>query len=480
MPFGQPDDKIAEVMILRQEETAVDHREKKCVSALQNWIVGFCLLLTLAPILASFTVRPFYYLFQGDIGQGRCTVLELGEYWGNIVYFLGACLLVCTVLGAGKRYSGHLGCLREKGWLSRHWLPCCLLCLLLWSVLSFCFADDKMAGLWGAHLCQEGLILFSYYGAIFLACSWLTGKQRRLLCESLVLTGAFTGILLILGGNPTVQRIFYIEYPETVMFHQYNHYGYFLAVCAPLSLGLLLETDARRKGLWLWRLLQLWLIFNAMAFNSTRGSFLAVALEILCLHIYVFTCRKEKRLALLLLDLPVVATFLFLNTGSILLDRLGLMLKELLGFASAPDKEEALNQLGTERGMLWRYGLEIVKKRPLLGFGPGNMMEQFRPYMKRPSSPHNDLILMAGSLGIPAVIFYVLGLLGHLRGFFSIAKKLSILEVSIFGAVLSYLISASLGVSMYYTTPYFYMVLGFSYGIYRENINSCKDCHTDG
>ena len=445
-------------------------REKE--AALQKGITALCLILTLAPVLASLTARPFYKLTQGGTYKGYCNVLEFGEYWGNIVYFLGACLLICTLLGAMQRYGGHLGCLKEKDWLREHGLPCCLLGLFLWSILSFFFAEDKMTGLWGAYLCQEGLILFSYYGAIFLACSWLAGRQKALLCRTLVLTGAITGVLMILCRNPGVRRIFYLEYPETVMFHQYNHYGYFLAVCAPLSLGLLLETDPKRPVTFFLRLLELWLILNAVAFNSTRGSFLGIAAAFFCLHIFVFTCRKEKRGLLLLLDLPVAATFLFLNTGSVLLDRLGLMFQELLGFASAPDKQEALNQLGTERGMLWRYGLEIAGRRPLLGYGPGNMMEQYRPYLDRASSPHNDLILMAGSLGFPGAILYALGIFCHLRGFFSVARKLSVLEASFYGAVLSYLVSSFFGVSMYNTTPYFYMVLGFSYGVYRKYRNS--------
>ena len=447
----------------------MQRKEKESTSALQKAVTGFCLILILAPVLASLTVMPFYERIQGDTYKGYCNVMEFNAYWGNLVYFLGACLLICTLLGAVKRYGGHLGCLQEGDWLRVHGLPCCLLGLLLWSVLSFSFAEDKTLGLWGAYLCREGLVLFFFYGAIFLSCSWLSERQGALLCRTLVLTGAITGVLLILCKNPTVRSIFYLEYPETVMFHQFNHYGYFLAVCAPLSLGLLLETD--RPLAFLWRLLELWLILNAMAFNSTRGSFLAVAVEFLCLHIFVFTCRKEKRGLLLLLDLPMAATFLFLNTGSILLSRLGLMLQELLGLASASNMEAALDQLGTERGMLWRYGLEIAGKRPLLGFGPGNMMDQYVPYLDLPSSPHNDLILMAGSLGFPAVILYVLGLFCHFRGFFTAAKKLSILEASLYGAVLSYLVSSFFGVSMYNTTPYFYMVLGLSYGVYRKYRN---------
>ena len=442
-------------------------------------ITALCVVLTLTPVLASLTAKPLYQRLWGKYYEIYFNVLVFCEYWGNIVYFLGACLLICTVLGAMRKYGGHLGCLKEEGWLKRHWLPSCLLGLFLWSILSFCFAEDKMVGLWGRHSNQEGLILFSYYGALFLSCSWLSEKQRKIICESLVFTGAFTGLLLILAENPVIQKLFYIEYRETVMFHQYNHYGYFLAVCAPLAMGLLLEENFHRPAMWLWRIPALWLIFNAMAFNGTRGSFLAVAAVFLLLNIYVFTCRKEKRLVLILLDLSAAATFLFFNTGSILMERLGLMVRELLNLSSAPDKEAALDQLGTERGMLWRYGLKIVKKRPILGFGPGNMGEQYRPYLDRPSSPHNDLILMAGSLGIPAVIFYVSGLAGHLKGFFSYAKKMTVWEAAMYGSVVSYLISSCLGVSMYYTTPYFYMVLGFSYGVYRkyrdqESMEPCK------
>lgn len=443
--------------------------------------VSAALLAALAvlPVFVSFSFRmPEEYLADVVDLQyaGVLYSFVLGSYWFRCLLILGAFgALLAAFRLAKDGYSGEFqGCFRLT-WIRERWLPACLLALLVWSLLSALLSTDLRVSFLGDDYRQEGFLTYVVYAILFVAALLPDTRQQKWVAEVLTACCAFTGLLVI-----TQWDCFYLEEDlRAAMFHQYNHYGYFLAICFPLCFGLILNDEQPKRWLRAVRLGEFWLICNAVAFNSVRGSFLGILAALAGWHIVILMNHRKRWKRLLMLDLVFAATILHFNTGSTLLDRFGTLFDQLeevqqvvpsateasaatqAADIAAPSK--ALDNLGSERGLLWRLGIRFAMERPVFGYGPDNLGYLYNAYREgMVDRPHNELIQIAASLGLPALAFYVAGLAGHAANFCRRFRKLSIFQLGLFASVGSYLVSSLFGNTMYYTTPYFYMMLAFS------------------
>ena len=80
------------------------------------------------------------------------------------------------------------------------------------------------------------------------------------------------------------------------------------------------------------------------------------------------------------------------------------------------------------------------------------------------SNPHNELLTYALFFGVPAAVCYTVAVLMiFLRHLVSGAWK-DPYALMAFSAALAYFISSFFGVAMFYTTPFFFIMLGYSSG----------------
>ena len=424
--------------------------------------------LVCLPVFVSMTVKPWARRNLQTMAAGIYNYLTVGKYWSFLVYFLGAMIGICMILGAIQKYRWKmLRGLPGKQWILNHWLSLHLFALLILSILSTLLAQDRQQAVWGDWYCHEGLMLYFRYGAIFVTGSWLCRKHIRFVLELLTGVGAFLGILVITQGS-FFPDLFFLQDRQSLMFHQYNHFGYFLAICAPLAMGLYLQDEKPVPVRLAVRLPELWLILNAMAVNGTRGSFLAILFLLIGWNIYVFLLKKDRKNRILLIDALFLAVIFFLNTGAVLTDRMLELFRNVQDIGSAKDPSLAAEHVGNGRGYLWKHGLTFAAKKPIFGYGPANLEAPYRAVGSTTSSPHSDLVLIAASMGFPAMLCYISGLAGHAVHFFKTAKHMDLLEITVFAGTAGYFLSSLVGVSIYYTAPYYFMLLGFSYGISRK------------
>ena len=140
--------------------------------------------------------------------------------------------------------------------------------------------------------------------------------------------------------------------------------------------------------------------------------------------------------------------------------------------ASGSDKAQSA---GSGRWLLWQNGVRFAWERPLFGYGPDNLGARYAVSTASFSDrPHNELIQIAASLGIPAMLFYLSGLIAHLKSFLTLHQRLDRLSIGIFAMIGAYLISSLFGNSMFYTTPFFFLFLGISYGILVDHTDVSK------
>jgi len=405
---------------------------------------------------------------------------SFGITWFHTLLLMGlfAGLVALYALARQHYRTGLRACLK-RDWIKENLLCLCLCLLFFWSIVSALLSGSPAICFVGDPYRHDGVLTYLLYAVVFIAAMQLCERHMKWVAEILCGTCAITGILVITGGR-LIPGLFYLESDlRAVMFHQYNHYGYFLAICFPICLGLLLGDEKPGILRSLLRLAEFWLICNAIAFNSVRGSFVAIIAALIGWNLAVFFGHRSKWKKMLLLDILFAATILALNTGSTLLSRLQMLFWEMEQVQQViPSEQEAvisgvIDNLGTERGLLWRLGIQFALEQPIFGHGPDNLRVLYEAYRETiPDRPHNELIQIAAMMGFPALALYITGIGSHVVNFFRCFRKLSIFHLALFASVGSYLVSSLFGNTMYYTTPYFFMMLGLSHRI-------CRNCQAD-
>ena len=120
--------------------------------------------------------------------------------------------------------------------------------------------------------------------------------------------------------------------------------------------------------------------------------------------------------------------------------------------------------VGTGRLGLWQFAIELIRQRPLLGYGCNGAADRFT-YQSGLAEPavrvHNEYLQVALDYGIPACVIYLAALLITVIYFFKRLKKkdgLSPVARILFIVFVAYCISAFSGIAAYYTVSYFFIM----------------------
>lgn len=453
-----------------------------------QWIslinTGLLILTALLPVLVSL-------IFQEPLKESNLIDIDatnllnmyaFSAFWYQAILYLGFALGLMAVL-VFVRNMENKKFLRCFQWnrIKTSLLPVGLLMMLVWSIPSALLSSNPKLSFLGDGYRHEGVLTYCVYALVFAGALQVSEKHMRWVAEALCATCAFTGILVITGGQ-VVPGIFYLNKIDNgiraAMFHNSNHYGYFLAICFPVCFGLILEEQKTSIFRKIARLAECWLICNAIVFSNCRGSFLAVTAAVIGWNISVFILHKPKWKKCLALDLLFVLTILVFYTENSMLDRMHILGKELVQVQQEEINTQvasSIDTIGTNRVLLWRYGIQFALEKPLFGYGLDNLGYKYAVIRNKTfDRPHNELIQFAAYLGIPALIFYVTAIGSHVAAFFRSFRRLSVFHLALFASVGSYLVSSMFGNTMYYTTPYYIMMLAFTYRICNPQCNEKK------
>ena len=122
---------------------------------------------------------------------------------------------------------------------------------------------------------------------------------------------------------------------------------------------------------------------------------------------------------------------------------------------------------------MWKYGIKIFLQKPILGYGADNLSSEYKKYNIEQDRPHNLIINLLATSGIPGFILYISGIATILfRGFKRLKDNDVIYSIVLF-VIIAYLVSSMFGNSMYYTSPYYFIYLGIlgSISIRRKEQN---------
>ena len=255
------------------------------------------------------------------------------------------------------------------------------------------------------------------------------------------------------------------SYDRDFVFHQYNHYGYYLLMSLAVSAMLVITS----KKLWQKLVFSASLFLGSLALiiNDTFGCQLA-AIAGLAAACAIYSVAKGKFKPVTLVPVLVFAlAFGFAAASSQTLSngilKNGSQIENDMG-ALTEGKENASYSTGVSRMILWENGIRYISEAPLIGTGAdataGRMMIDSDGDNDR---CHCEYMNYAICYGIPAALIYVAAVFAvYLRGL-KYRKKLTDVQLIGLCSAMFYLISAVIGNSMYYTAPFLFILLGMGY-----------------
>ena len=346
---------------------------------------------------------------------------------------------------------------------------------MIWTLVSCIFAENKKNVFEGTEYRKEGYFMYLNYAGFFL-CAFLldSDKLRKTILNTMIVVTTLMAILNLLVSlkiNPVFFNMYFVNTSrKTAYFSNFNHYGYFLMISLMACFGMYVtEKNKKVKVLYL---ISFAFISYMLIYNNTFGCYLAVAISLILYTIYVIIKKKNVVTTLCAILIFVILSctvkennknLAYYNIKGIVKD-IKAIVTRVINIKDDDDDEieKDFEKAGTSRVKLWKYGLQFFAENPILGYGPDNLDSKYDSVgIIDQDRPHNLLIQLATTSGLPGLILYVtaVGII-IIKGIKEFLKK-DEKGQEFLVVVITYLISAMFGNSMYYTSPYFFIFLGF-------------------
>ncbi len=405
----------------------------------------------------SFISHIYWEYGKTDVNMDYAQVIVLDSYRGS-VFFAGeitvlfaVVYLVQELVLKGKHCFRRL---QESIWYIA------LLAMLLQVCIATVFSQDRANSLAGSDYRYEGLGMYFIYGAVLVVAGLLKErKAKRMVFVCFSTVASIIGMTVILqdAGVPFFADYFVVV--RAAVFFQFNHLGYYLCMSILCLMGMIIFEE---KGKLLFTA-ELFLQMYALLVNSTLGAYLGVLVGLVFLGVFVFAGKERKpfrKYLLIPIAIFLLTTFMsfmeWIPTSSGETMRVNIMQI----FRDVKDISEGEgDDAGHGRVTLWKAGLEMIPKHPLVGYGPENMDPEISETIWN-DRVDNEVLQYAIYLGIPGAVYYVLGILLLAIRRLRKLKTLSPGVLIAAACVIGYFFSSMLGNSMFYTAPYYWMFLG--------------------
>lgn len=374
--------------------------------------------------------------------------------WATVPYFVGDIGWLIGIVFLIRLVS-NLELSGKKITLS--FLP--LILLLIFGI--WCFICDYNAEFrFVAFTCylsmHDGFFMyFAYGGIILLGLILSSNKERLILLANTFLSVSFIQAIISLMNNGITDLLCRTHYTNTLgyesVFFNTNHYGYYLVFDVLIVAFLFVYANTRFQKI-IYSIGYIVFIVT-LVLNNTFGAYLAILLTLIFMLVWSAIIRdkdfkKFSFILLLIFILVSLATTLFVpnvydNFYGIYNDVLCILGGEAIS-------GEVIEEVGTGRGQLWKFFLIIAKQNPIYGIGGQNIF----------TSAHNMFLQITTYFGFVGLALYLLVLIAGVVRLVEKRKTLSYIQKATAYLVVAYLISGFFGVTMFYTAPYFYFILG--------------------
>ena len=376
--------------------------------------------------------------------------------WGLLVGDIGIALLI------------WMGCfIIKKVYVKKRYDYLLFSSMFIWLLLSTLVNRHETIVWLGDRYRHEGFFMFlAYSGIFFISTMIFNEKYRRQLLYLLITVSFIMSTLTILDYNGVKIPLFSEKRSGySAIFHQFNHFGYFLLMSGMCAAGLfIIEKKSKLK---IYTIIVFSVIVSTLIINDTFGCYLGVLFGLLFLPFGFSLVNKKFKLKyvmpLVLFGLITVAMNQITGTVG---NNMSILSKDINKIVI---QDETSGSAGTGRWVLWVNAMKFIKDKPLFGHGLDNLGELYDLLGVGTDRPHNEYLQYAAHLGVPALIFYLCGIGSIFMKAYKNRMNLTDTTLVALGVVAAYLVSACFGNTMYYTTPYFMMLLGMATNSGKSN-----------
>lgn len=343
-----------------------------------------------------------------------------------------------------------------------------ILVFLLLAEVSLIFSINKKISLFGETGRHEGFLMIMTYVLVYYFTKYYFREYKHFYK---ILFGIVTaiGILSILQFYDLVpfQKALGLQYKKywtAGTLGNPNFLGSYITIFLPIFMSLFILKGKKRY------LIFAGIVFWAMLCSLTRSAWVAFGVYSFIGIIYVIY-KREKHLIknaiiLLLTFIMIFGVGDILSNGRII-GRNKVMINELKNAAN----EGVTESMGSGRIEIWKVTLNVIKNHPLVGCGVDSLkeaiaIEQFDYFIDRMvrtntyvDKAHNEYLQIAATMGIPALVIYLLFIFFIIKdNMKNIFKDKIILILSL--SILGYLVQAFFNISTIGVAPVFWMLLG--------------------
>lgn len=450
----------------------------------ENYAFVMLIIFSLMPALAMFSPQSFGPLFTGIAQLEICAL-----------FILGAFQLISYASFSSRNYPTpvRIKLCFLKCWesLKNNKAGLIFIGFYVLSAVSSLLAEDTQRAFYGTDFRPDGMRMYTCFAAVFVYSSLIKSKvlKNRIILTNIVCfipislivvqqyfgiigtagvkdAGKFGEFLMNIYNNWGVRTGHFYK-GMTGSFYNLNHVGYYIVVCSMLISGKLYNAKTNKSKI-IWGILALY-SYYVMIVNDTFGGYLAILATLIIMPLFVIIKEKEKNSKIILNAFLPLIIFVAINLVFIVVSpKDNPIVKNFVTLGEDVDTVATSENLeeehaGSGRLEMWLATVDMIKERPLLGFGPDNLKPHYVERDAKLDRAHNEPIERAVATGVPSAIFYYAAIVYALIVFIKSRNSWKCEQrFSSMMATVGYLVSSLTGVFLFYTGGFFFMFLGLS------------------
>lgn len=311
----------------------------------------------------------------------------------------------------------------------------------------------------------ESIYSYITYPLVYFFCGMFvfSPKMKKGLLYTLTISALPLNILVLVNEWFTPVKYFVGGGKAYAVFHNSNHYGYYLVMVIIASCILFVYEGA--VGWKIYNAVSAVIGMTALIVTDVFGSYLAVLIVLICFVVYCFINDKKYRwYAVSALGAFILISFIMSFWYHTLISSFTQLTSDINVISSDSLEYEGPITSGLDRWKMWKGVISHIGENPMLGFGIEGMLNIYGI-----GTPHNELLQYMESFGIPALILYVSAVVVIIVTILRHSKEFSKMTLVCFCVSVGYFVGSLFGVAIYYTTPFFYIFLGLTYAEYFKN-----------
>lgn len=408
-------------------------------------------------VLGTVILVPFVYVPLGSVH-------DFFYYPKYIALVIVTCtlLIICALNVSNLKYLFKFDLINKL-----------LLSYFVLITISLFFSLDPILSIEGNFLRYDGYVTQIMYMLLFLFARTIHTIDKRfiyLVSISSAIVSIF-GIIQYFGFDPFIRdltRMFWTSAFST--FGNQNFFGSYLVLQIPFSLYIIVYHHQK------WAYIPYSLSFIALLMTMTRGAWIGYFVSILFILITLYLQNKHKFIHNKHIWITMLlSTFIFISFNLLTKDGLSNRFytmffdSKILFTTSYSKNPDLIDNLGSVRMFIWIRVIELIKMRPLFGFGIENLHLAFARYFNEDiirimrklmlvDKAHNDYLHIAVSSGIPSLLAYLSFLLTIAHN--ALKRFNQSINILLFTSILAYVVCLFFNISVVSVAYILWIYLG--------------------